>query len=375
MITTRCPECGKPAELSLASPDHMSCAACGYAGPPPGDTPGRLREAAGALEGLDRAQRQLSGFSRRILGAASTRTIVFLLTAAGVSLPFALCLASATSAQLSRAGTVHLGHAVTWLVCASPLLFMAGFALVGNAWIGRKIGALRLRLAATPPPRPGEPAACHVCGGPVTSSGAEAFSRCGYCGADNLVLPEVLHRRVDAAVADVADFAASVRGQSEGVAAVAKQAQRLVLVGAVVAAAAGWGLGGCIGCGFSMLVLDREVTATDAETHSEAEYAWMETDQGECLAEVRRRDDGSIELDASNRGHRTVSAAEAAELQTSRAPDLVGQRLVFRRPGFSDAEGTVTRVVGTLGGDVDWELRRDDGSLVRVHSAHTLCRP
>ena len=200
--------------------------------------------------------------------------------------------------------------------------------------------------------------------------GAEPFARCGYCNADNLVTPDVLSRQIDHHVDDAGQYAVEVQKEAEQVASLAKRAQRFIIGGAIASAVLGWGISGCLAIGVSAVLNDRE-----APVNLEQQYAWMETDLGRCLADVRRLPDGTVRLDASTRGDRRLTRQEAAALQTLSANDIVGMRMVQRRRGFADLPGTVAHAYGSSGGDNDWELLRDDGDTKRIVHVYELCDP
>jgi len=73
-----------------------------------------------------------------------------------------------------------------------PLIALAVGLAIWLIW--RRQRQLEQSCAAVPPAAPGEPASCHVCGGPVAAADGQAVVRCRFCQADNIVLPRVLQR-------------------------------------------------------------------------------------------------------------------------------------------------------------------------------------
>jgi hypothetical protein len=193
MLAVHCPQCGRPAPVSLASPDLMACAACHYRGPPPGDAAQRLRAAAHALFQTDVRRRQLSEALRRMLVTASQRharlLVVFGLAAVPISALCAFLLLGLWVTPDTEGNLVVGGMTVAaWLGTVGT-----GAAVL--ALVRRRQRRIEEACAARPPAAPGEPAACHVCGAPLDGGvGAGAIARCGFCAADNLVAPAVLAR-------------------------------------------------------------------------------------------------------------------------------------------------------------------------------------
>jgi hypothetical protein len=79
-----------------------------------------------------------------------------------------------------------------------------GMALMYRAASRRYLRHVRPRILARAPERPGAPARCRICGGPIEVRGS-AFVACGFCGSTNLVTPELVHecrRFLDAELAE-----------------------------------------------------------------------------------------------------------------------------------------------------------------------------
>lgn len=190
MAVVACPGCGKPTLVSLATPDVLSCVACAYRGQPPRESAGPLREAAAAVFRSPIASRQLSDSIRRALGSSGFYGRRFTLLAAATTMPFVLAELLFYVGDRSANGdsNVVLNGFMLGTIGGAALLWALGRAL-----IRRRQRAMEEACAARPPEVEGQPASCHLCGAPITEH-AEAFVRCAFCGADNLVSPGVLRR-------------------------------------------------------------------------------------------------------------------------------------------------------------------------------------
>ncbi len=169
----------------------MSCAACGYQGPPPAESAHSLRTAAQIVFQSDVRSRQFSAALRSKLASADRRRqrylLVFILVALPITL-FSMVMALGIAVDDDTEGNLFMGS----------LIALAWIATVGSGALGLALVLRRQRqlveaCAARPPQAPGEPAACHICGAPL-AGGVEGVVRCTFCGADNLVDPRVLAR-------------------------------------------------------------------------------------------------------------------------------------------------------------------------------------
>lgn len=126
MLAAPCPQCGKPAPVSLARTDEMHCGACGFRGRPTPEVAQELMMASSALAPLDARHRQLTESQKRSVNG----------------------------------------------------FFFRFF----------RRGLLR-GLAAVRPLGPGDKPGCRVCGEDLDPNAPNALARCHYCAADNLVSP------------------------------------------------------------------------------------------------------------------------------------------------------------------------------------------
>jgi hypothetical protein len=189
MIAVKCSACGANVPVALASPDRIACPFCGHEAAPEPELARRLEAAAATLAGIDRQARQLSGAQRRSIRASGAWILAYALLLFALAAPFLLAAAIAILVLLVFDG--RFNPALTAVLCA-PLLVVSIAALRGMVALTRRRRALFAACAATPPARPGEPAFCHVCAGPVELRGR--IVRCAYCDADNLVDPSVMRR-------------------------------------------------------------------------------------------------------------------------------------------------------------------------------------
>lgn len=193
MSSTACPLCGAPVLLSLATPDGLACAACGSHSPAPPELRQRLHAARALLFGLDVRLRQLTVAQRASLEKARRRRKLFWTISAVLLVPFAIWGAGGLSAALDPFDPASEFGAGGLFLTLGPLALFLFFTLVMAGQIRKRQQALEAACAARPPPVPGAPAACHVCGAPLAPAQG-AIVRCAHCDADNLVEPKVLAR-------------------------------------------------------------------------------------------------------------------------------------------------------------------------------------
>ncbi|WP_434044627.1 MULTISPECIES: hypothetical protein [Sorangium] len=280
MLAVHCPRCGRPAPVSLASPDLVACAACHYSGPPPGEAAQGLRAAAHVVFQADVRRRQLSDALRRTLVTASQRHARLLVVFALASVPitgFAALVLLGIWISPDDDGRLVTGGMVvaSWLGTLG-----AGAAVL--ALVRRRQRRIEEACAARPPAAPGEPAACHVCGAPL-DGGDGAIARCGFCAADNLVAPAVLERVrarqvvilrsfEQAVSAELASFGRATSGAAAAVVATALVVPVTVFVLAVAAVLVGESM---------RLPVDAAVS-----------YAAVSTADGQCVGKITRGPDG-----------------------------------------------------------------------------------
>ncbi|WP_437287904.1 hypothetical protein [Sorangium sp. So ce406] len=281
MLAVHCPRCGRPAPVSLASPDLMACPACHHRGPPPGEAAQGLRAAAHVVFQADVRRRQLSDALRRTLVTASRRHARLLVVFALASVPitgFAALVLLGIWVTPDDDGRLVTGGMVVaaWLGTVG-----AGAAVL--ALVRRRQRRLEEACAARPPAAPGEPAACHVCGAPLDGGSDDGIARCGFCAADNLVAPAVLERVrarqvvilqsfEQAVSADLASFGRATSGAAAAVVATALVVPVTVFVLAVAAVLVGESM---------RLPVDPAVS-----------YAAVSTAAGQCVGKIAHGPDG-----------------------------------------------------------------------------------
>lgn len=133
------------------------------------------------------SERQFSGVRQRIMMDAGAQLGLFVAIATLVSLPY-LCLLGLFIPTMDS----PTANSVVVALFVFPLLVVVGFAALGFSLMRKRLRALQASTAAVPPPNPGAPMRCHVCGGDLAPTAGVAFTRCGYCHADNLTDPRVL---------------------------------------------------------------------------------------------------------------------------------------------------------------------------------------
>lgn len=290
MLIVSCPQCGGPTRVALASPDTLLCRRCGYHGPPDSGVQGELHAAAHTLTTLDRRFRQLTTTQRRLLvrERSSRFRLIFLFSL--LFGPFLLCAISGMVFLLGRRAYPELS-----IICAGPMVFfgcVAGTLLLLRIRYRRR---LESACAALPPPEHGGPAECRVCGGPLpaaeVSAGTaaeEAFVRCSYCDADNLVAPDVLRRMAKRSHGVIVDINGEVRKEGTRLGYVSGLSTLTVIAVGLLAPLS------CCALSYGMSqwlwTVERPVDETDR-------YLLVESSKGPCIARVNKRlSDGSAHL-------------------------------------------------------------------------------
>jgi len=368
MLATRCPGCGRPSELSLAAPDAMSCRACGYAGAPPEGVAERLRAAGQLLSGLAAKERQLSDSQKRMVSSGAHRLTAFASLSMAVTVPFLGCaIWGGVGVLQSDAPTPHVA-ALTGLFVL-PLLIVVAVAILGLRRMGAQARTLRATCAASPPPAPGAPAGCHVCGGPLEHA-AEPFVRCGFCAADNFVGEEALGRVVELQEDRLDRFEVEVQAEGSAVAEAGRAITKRLLRSALLAP-----LLVCLGFAAIALAVFATLSSIETPVHADQEYTWLDTSRGRCIANVKRRPTG-IQLDPGAQLRRErVELAPDAPLDTFGATELRGRILRSRRNTSDGVLGRVERVFGTEAGTNGVLLRDETGRAHDIRGLTGLCEP
>ncbi|WP_438006918.1 hypothetical protein WME89_51670 [Sorangium sp. So ce321] len=349
MLAVHCPRCGRPAPVSLASPDLMACAACHYRGPPPAAAAQGLRAAAHVVLQTDVRRRQLSDALRRMLVTASQRHARLLVVFALASVPitgFAALILLGLWVSPDTDGDVVTGGMVvaSWLGTVG-----AGAAVL--ALVRRRQRRIEEACAARPPAAPGEPAACHVCGAPL-GGGDGAVARCGFCAADNLVSPAVLERVrarqvvvlqsfEQAVSAELASFGRATSGAAAAVVATALVVPVAVFILAIAA------------------VLAREAGRPPVD--AAVRYAVVSTPLGQCVGKLSPGADGGAAVRFG--GFRRAELPEEQALAPGAPIEAVSPgALVGRVVTAKQGAGVVTEVFSSPLTGNSAAVRREDGS-------------
>ncbi len=200
-----CGSCGAP--VALGDGDAATCGACGAITPIPAEhralrdaarwDAAARRDAEAVLRRLDRPPGPLLralAFVARIpfFVVFMVFGVPLFLATFGVAWRISLTIAAAlgwpTGDDMSSALLVGVMGAIFYLLAIVPT-----FLLVYG---GRRVTAHSLlvaALAARPPARPGGPASCRACGGPLTVAADAIVARCDYCRAENAVHVPAAH--------------------------------------------------------------------------------------------------------------------------------------------------------------------------------------
>jgi DNA-directed RNA polymerase subunit RPC12/RpoP len=197
----RCPGCG--AAVAIADREEVSCPFCAAKVLVPAEHRAALRAANDADSARTTAQQLYAELGRRpgrILRACAfffgTRVRIglsFLLVSSVILLAEAALLFAVSI--LLRNNLVETQSGGPWIDLATMPLWTSLLLLVTVLAVhGRRVAldrqALQIALSAGPPARPGGPASCRECGGPLTIGPNDLGVRCLYCRTDNLVAVE-----------------------------------------------------------------------------------------------------------------------------------------------------------------------------------------
>jgi cobalamin synthase len=205
LAVLHCGSCGTP--VALGDADDATCGACGTKTPIPADHRAlrdaarwdaqARRDAEATLRTLDRPPGPLL----RALAYVSRVPFFVVFLVLGVPLFLATFgVAWKLAARIADAMGWATGDAMSsaLLVGVMSLLFylMAIVPTFLLVYGGRRVTAHSLlvaALAARPPARPGGPASCRACGGPLTVEPDAVVVRCVYCRAENAVHVPAAH--------------------------------------------------------------------------------------------------------------------------------------------------------------------------------------
>lgn len=205
LAVLRCGACGAP--LALGEGEVATCGSCGASTPIPAEHRA-LRDAArwdaqarqDAEATLRRLDRPPGPLLRGLAVVARIPFFVVLLlfgvplflatfgVAWRVSLSIAAAMGWSTGEELSSALVVGVMGAMFYAMAIVPtfLLVYGGRRVTAHS---RVVAA----LAAKPPARPGGPASCRACGGPLDVAAEALVARCLYCRAENAVRVRPAH--------------------------------------------------------------------------------------------------------------------------------------------------------------------------------------
>ncbi|MCB9595806.1 MAG: hypothetical protein H6719_24000 [Sandaracinaceae bacterium] len=338
MLVARCPQCGSPNPVYVATPHAYACRSCHYQGPPAPDVAQRLQAAGQILLSLDARGRQLGAQQRRVVQSARrTPWMLALLVVSGLVL-----LVPCVGAGALFGLTSHPSYSLAIICVAPPLVLgLVGMGIVLLAF--RRRGALERACSATPPDVEGAPARCHVCGGPLPpeSLRARGVVRCGYCQADNLVDPERLVAMGSQRVADIAGFEREVRRHGTSL----KTESTLSILAIVMLV-----LGAPMICLLTSSVVYKLVPFIEVEPDLTLEYHLVDTTGGVCVSRVNTRLDSGLAFMIGPRNVPDVRSDNyvegAARLPPLSADWLVGRDVIVHVDRRTVVEGRVVSVHG-----------------------------
>ncbi|HJL17251.1 MAG TPA: hypothetical protein RMH99_16410 [Sandaracinaceae bacterium LLY-WYZ-13_1] len=368
MLVARCPRCGAPNPVCVATPEVYACRSCGYRGTPSPDVAQRLAQARQLLFGLDARHRQLGGIQRRLLRSARRSPW----RVAGYFVGGLLLMAPCVGCALLFGLTPHPSYTLA-LSCGAPPLFLGVVGLGVVVVSFRRRRSLERACSATPPAVEGEPARCHVCGGPLPSGSlrSRGIVRCEYCQADNLVDPARLRAMGAQRHADLSRVEDAVRQEGR---ALHRESNVAVLAMLGVFGLAGMSFACVLAVGTAI------VPYLESPLNEDLEYVLVETPRlGACFARVNGRDDDGAAYVIGPAGiDGTTGRVDLRGGPTLGPRWVVGRRVVVHPAGRREPyEGRVVDVHGSLLKPEDAVLRFEahGGTPPRLRDACLARRP
>lgn len=257
--------------------------------------------------------------------------------------PFVLYGLKAGGDALFDKGMLAAMSCIMVVAVVPVILILLVAALLGWMFLRRSRRKLERACCAVPPLKAGEPAGCHVCGGPLQSRGTQKVVRCGYCGADNLVAPAVLRHAGARRKAVVGDYQREVREQAVRVSGTLSRATIVFLVLVFVSP---------VLCGAPTLIIATVVLVfgmaswaiveTNKPPSENQRYGIAEVPEGHCVCWLDPYEDKTtVEFDPPLHSGTVVTVDDLEEIWT--ISDLIGREVVVRASGDTGVVDKATR--------------------------------
>lgn len=363
MLAVRCSRCGAPTPIALAS-DTYQCAHCGAAA---AHTPQALHQIAAAralLFGVGARSRQLSGAQSAALRWSSAMIGLYF----AVMLAFLAVFAGCAACVGASVGDDGPPEALWWIggLAVLPIVIFVAGGLIGLPAQLSARKKLERSCAASPPARPGEPARCHVCGGPVAAQGARAVARCSYCAADNIMTPRAVALAANRAVLDISDYENAVRQatRSAAVASIlALLALPLTALVTPVVAIVVWG------------VLVWVAANIEGPVDKKLQFVEVDLPKGRCLAQFfPEKPVGQRVNVGSSYGDSVPQNLDRPGLKPFDGTALVGRRVTMVTDGrYPDAVIVRTWTTPLFPGSVYARLKNKNGDEGSVEVMNGIC--
>jgi DNA-directed RNA polymerase subunit RPC12/RpoP len=323
MLSALCPQCGRPAPASIASPTVLRCPACRFTGPMPAEAAHHLMAAGQMLFHANVRERQLSFAQQRTLAARGSQNLVFFLVL-GVSAFPTMCMAIAQVGV--TIDEVHDDWLAGCLFLVTPFFVVVGAGLALWSWMSKRRKQLEDACTASPPAAPGEPCGCHVCGAPLTTTHASAVTRCGHCGADNVVSAPALARATARRHYILQGYEEHLRRELLTVNQVANKATMLSFASALLLPPATLVL---------LILIVLPLIMIKRPVDPDVLYVVKRLARGDCLGKVtpKRGAGRGFKLSfgaVSGNEEQYIDAPSLSGMQKLHAQDLVGKRVVTK---------------------------------------------
>jgi hypothetical protein len=186
---------------TFAHVERVQCPYCHRTDDVPREAASRLAFLRARAAELRAVRQELTAMDQRVARTLEDGTWLrgTLLAAIG---PFSLIMIFLVLPGLYYGGAA--GGLMGFGMLAQLLGIILGMALPYRALSRRYLRVIRPRILARAPERPGAPARCRICGGPIEVHGSP-FVDCHFCGSTNLVTHELVHecrRFLDAELAE-----------------------------------------------------------------------------------------------------------------------------------------------------------------------------
>jgi hypothetical protein len=290
----------------------------------PAEVGERLAAADRALLATDVRTRQFSADARRALARAMDLKARAIASFGLGALPTGFFAFLGVAVGLESEASLP-SKITAMLFFSAPFLLFVGIGFIAWTMLDTARNRLFAASAAIPPPRPGEPATCALCGAPIAPSAHEIVARCAHCGTDNVVHPLAFARAIRQRAVDVGAMHGSLVARSALVDAAARRVRRTLALAIVVTPVLGWA------SAFMLLVVGIGVDSViEPPANPAARYVTIDTPKGRCIAKLKTKK-GQVIADFGPGSGLPRDSAVGADVPRFSPEAIVGKRVRLRR--------------------------------------------